>query len=59
MSTNFYRHPRTGAIGEYSPALADRFGLVAVGKDAKPLAFTPIPEPKIEAVKAKKEGDRG
>jgi hypothetical protein len=59
MSTNFFRHPRTGQIGEYSPALADRFGLVAVGKDAKPLAFTPIPEAKVTAVKSSKEADRG
>lgn len=55
MSTNFYRHPRTGQIGEYSPALAERFGLVAVGKDAKPLAFTPITETKITSIKGKKE----
>lgn len=57
MSTNFYRHPRTGQIGEYTPALAARFGLVEVGKDAKPLAYTPIPEAKVAALKSKKDSE--
>jgi hypothetical protein len=57
MSTKFYRHPRTGLIqeGEVSEALARRTGLIEVGKDAKPLAFTPVPEVKIASLKSKKE----
>ena len=53
----FYRHPRTGLIGEYSPSLAARFGLIEVGKDAKPLGITPIPAAKVAALKAKKDED--
>ena len=55
MTTSYYRHPRTGQIGPFSPELAARFGLIEVGKDAKPLAYTPIPEARVVAAKSKKE----
>jgi len=53
--TKTFRHPRTGKIVIATDRQASLFGLIEVGKDAKPLAFTPIPEAKIAAVKAKKE----
>ena len=53
--TKTFRHPRTGKIVLATDRQAALFGLIEVGKDAKPLAFIPIPEAKIAAVKAKKE----
>lgn len=54
----YFRSSRTGRIGEYSAALASHFpDLTEVGKDAKPLAFTPIPEAKVAAVKPTKKED--
>lgn len=54
----YYRSSRSGRIAEYSAALASHFpDLIEVGKDAKPLAYTPIPEAKVAAVKSKKEDD--
>jgi hypothetical protein len=54
MSTErYYRHPVTGIIGSHTPEFAEIFGLVEVGKDAKPLAFTPIPEAKVADLKKK------
>ena len=53
--TKTFRHPRTGKITLATDQQAALFGLIKVGKDAKPLAFTPIPEANVAAVKAKKE----
>lgn len=51
----YFRHPRTGKVTPATDAQAALFGLIEVGKDAKPLAFTPIPEARVAAVKSKKE----
>lgn len=54
----YFRSSRSGRVGEYSAAFASHFpDLTEVGKDAKPLAFTPIPEARVAAVKSKKEDD--
>ena len=50
MTTSYFRHPRTGRIGAYSPEQAAQFNLIEVGRDAKPLAYSPIPEADIEAL---------
>lgn len=56
MTEHFARHPVTGIIGgPYTPEFIEVFGLIEVGRDAKPLAYTSIPEAKIADLK-KKEG---
>ena len=50
--TKTFRHPRTGKIVLATDRQAALFGLIEVGKDAKPLAFTPIPEAKIAELQA-------
>lgn len=48
-----YRNANTGIPGEYPPALAAHFPeLIEVDPDAKPLAFTPIPQIVIDDLRA-------
>lgn len=48
-----YRSGRTGKIGVYTARLAKHFpDLVEVGSDAKPLAYTAIPDEAIDELRA-------
>lgn len=52
-----YRHRVTGLLGEYGPGMAAVFGdvLEAVEPDAKPLAYTPIPQEAVADIIAARD----
>lgn len=54
MALQTYRHRETGLLGEYGPGMARVFGdlLEKVDPDAKPLAYTPIPQEAVAEVLA-------
>lgn len=48
-----YRHAKTGVVAEYPPSLARQYpDLVEVEPGTKPLAYTPIPQVAIDALRA-------
>ena len=54
----YFRSTRSGRVAELSADAASLFpDLKEVGKDAKPLAFTTIPEAQVAAVKPPKKDE--
>ncbi|MEV5068955.1 hypothetical protein MRBLMI12_000512 [Microbacterium sp. LMI12-1-1.1] len=57
-SQNTYRHAKTGVVRDYPATIARRFpDLIEVEPDAKPLAYTPIPQSSIDAYLESQEAD--